>query len=398
MVKMRFITVFLYSFISGKLKKLSREFFQFPVRVFSISLVFLASCVYTPVKGRSEKNQIDKRYLSFWYKHQIIPAFENYKNNIEELNRIAGLYKNGGSVDMELLRDAYKSAIISLQDIIIFDKPYFFYDTYSLYSMSSMFPLNKKEFERLASNDISADEILNQIKKGIIIPNRIGFASIDYILFGEHNPTSAYMEFLKKITSILYGNANEIYLYYNNNVDKFINNTDFGVNGSLSIIINNLLNNLEVNIRTSKVGYPIGIFGLNYHDVSPNISEALYSDMSTILLRQSINALRNFYFGIPYKKSYKTTGDFSFRNMLIEYIPKHTSDKIIEKIDNEFSLLEKLLENENASIPDLIKSEHGLKKLKDIYSSLQRLVGLLKTNSVNALGLTITYSDGEEGD
>ena len=42
------------------------------------ALLILAGCVYTPIKGVSEKRTIDATYLSFWYKTLIPQHYYKY--------------------------------------------------------------------------------------------------------------------------------------------------------------------------------------------------------------------------------------------------------------------------------------------------------------------------------
>lgn len=51
-----------------------------------------------------------------------------------------------------------------------------------------------------------------------------------------------------------------------------------------------------------------------------------------------------------------------------------------------------------ADLARLAETPEGTEKLKRVYAELQKVVGILKTEVVSALGLTVTYSDGEEGD
>lgn len=46
----------------------------------------------------------------------------------------------------------------------------------------------------------------------------------------------------------------------------------------------------------------------------------------------------------------------------------------------------------------LVNTPDGMERLKEIYGELQKVVGLLKAKLIVELNLTVTYTDGEEGD
>lgn len=67
-------------------------------------------------------------------------------------------------------------------------------------------------------------------------------------------------------------------------------------------------------------------------------------------------------------------------------------------MEQVFTALHAELDDETADLARLAETPEGTEKLKRVYAELQKVVGILKTEVVSALGLTVTYSDGEEGD
>lgn len=177
-------------------------------------------------------------------------------------------------------------------------------------------------------------------------------------------------------------------------------NDDFSVGGSLNVVLNLLMSNFEANIRTAKVGIPVGIYGVSIHQPEPMTVEAYYhgEGLSTRLLVQSVQAFQRFYDGYPYGASSAKNGALSFATMLGEYLPPSKRTEILQKMEQVFTALHAELDDETADLARLAETPEGTEKLKRVYAELQKVVGILKTEVVSALGLTVTYSDGEEGD
>ena len=112
------------------------------------ALLILAGCVYTPIKGVSEKRTIDATYLSFWYKSQIIPAFSNYQLKTKEMLQAAYALKDteeGAEREAAIghLKELYKEAFLSLQDVIIFDHAIFHSGVSGVYELAGTSQVNK---------------------------------------------------------------------------------------------------------------------------------------------------------------------------------------------------------------------------------------------------------------
>ena len=366
------------------------------------SMVGFTSCVYTPIKGYNGNSKIDPQYLDFWYWQQILPAYAGYLAQVRRLDEIAGELEKYPEKLVEL-KQQYETAF--LQDLIIFDQPYFVGELYGLYPVSARFPVNKAQLEDAVRNRYSAEALSERLDRGVLSPNALGYAALDYLLYsGRVDLTGEtgreYLSFFPVLTRLLVKQAEAVYASYEKGGDNFVRNDDFSVGGSLNVVLNLLMSNFEAHIRTAKVGIPVGIYGVSVHQPEPMTVEAYYhgEGLSTRLLVRSVQAFQRFYDGYPYGESSVKNGALSFATMLGEYLPPAKRTEILQKMEQVFTALHAELDKETTDLARLAATPEGTEKLKRVYAELQKVVGILKTEVVSALGLTVTYSDGEEGD
>lgn len=368
------------------------------------SMVCFSSCVYTPIKGYNGNSKIDPQYLDFWYRQQILPAYAGYLTQVRHLDEIAG--ELGAHPErLEELKQQYATAFLSLQDLIIFDQPYFVSQLYGLYTVSARFPVNRVQLADAVRNRYTAEALMERLDRGVLSPNALGYAALDYVLYsGRVDLTSEagseYLAFLPALTRMLRKQAEAVYAFYEKGGEDFVRNDDFSVGGSLNVVLNLLMSNFEANIRTAKVGIPVGIYGVSVHQPEPTTVEAYYhrEGLSTRLLVRSLQAFQRFYDGYPYGEVSAKNGALSFATMLGEHLPPAKRTEILQKLEQVFTALHAELDHETTDLSRLAETKKGVEKLKRVYAELQKVVGILKTEVVSALGLTVTYSDGEEGD
>lgn len=372
--------------------------FIYPLFCFSLCLLMLG-CVYAPVKGRSEGARIDRRYLEFWYDNQLLPAFESYESEVSQLHDLlhsADLRQAGAINDLQA---QYRKALIALQPVILFDRQIFANNYYGLSTISASFPVNRSALESLIHQEVDMASLEKGLSLGTISPNTVGYAALDMLLYDSAvGDWQEHLPLIRTISEQLLRQAQTATSYYKDRREDFLSNDGFGIHSSMSVLMNTLLQNWEASIRTAKVGYPIGVYGIVHHAPSPLTAEAYYSRLSHELLRQSVESFQDFFEGIPARGSLPANTEYSFKNMLHEYLPSPKNREIPQQVAKELSELNLLLRSLDSDIPRQLETSEGLQRLQSIHASLQRIVGLLKTNAVSALGLTITYSDGEEGD
>lgn len=372
-------------------------------------LLVLTGCVYTPVKGHSEKRTVKEDYLTFWYKRQILPAFVAYREKTDELTRAAYAVRDaqegaGKEAAVEQLKALYKETFLCLQDLILFDNALFHSGISGLYELAGTSQVNKGLVKSgIGSGRITADEMVRELEEGLNQPNAAGFAALDYILFsGEIALNAASIRYVCTVCEVIGHYAKEAERHYKENEEAFLAHNDFSAGSSLSTLINTLMKQYEIYVRTIKVGIPIGIYGaaIVQKRAAPQTVEGYYcgGGLSTRLLHRSILSLKHFYDGVPYGESAPLTA-YSFGHFLEEQLAvTGQGEDLVNQLRETLYLLERKIGKLEGDIAVLADSTDGLERLTDVYRELQKIVGILKAKIIVELKLTITYSDGEEGD
>lgn len=370
--------------------------------VFGLIILFGAavvySCLKTPVVSGSNKN-ISSDCLAYWYDNRIIEAYEDFAGRVSALNDAVTTYSVSETFvkqDFDRVVSAYDEACRSLQYVILFDD--YMNPESSLVKQANSWPANTVMIDELVKEDLSEEKLREKIAGKEIVENCIGLPAADYLLFSKReNITLREKKYVSLLTKKMKSDAERALLAHKANREKFIASTDFSVSGSLSTVLNNLLYNYEKEIRTAKVGLPIGIYGFGAHKPSPKTAENYYrgENISILSLRYAVDALNKFYYSDT-----KSSEQYGLRSILIKYSsnPGFVRPAYVAKMDAAMKSLIQKINSENESISVLASDEEGVKKLKAVYDDLQEIVGILKTDAIVSLGLTVTYNDGEEGD
>lgn len=114
----------------------------------------------------------------------------------------------------------------------------------------------------IENSRFSSSEIIQELEEGLNQPNATGFAAMDYMLYsGEIPLDAACIQYICTVCEVINHYAKAAESYYVENENAFVSNNDFSARGSLCVLINTLMKQYEVYIRTLKVGIPIGIYG-----------------------------------------------------------------------------------------------------------------------------------------
>lgn len=373
--------------------------------------LLFGACERTPIKGKGSSKQISRQWLTFQYEQRILPYAQAYAVATKQLAEAAQTYEKAYGVEddnaFKQFREAFAQAFLCLQDIIIYDRAIFDYGKTELYEMAGTTDPNKANIKDILRTDLSFSDIQKKVERKIYLPNNVGYAAMDYLLFsGEVAQDSNVRQYLSIIARLQQYYAHCFLQHWQKEKVAFLQQNDFSATGSISQICNGFIQYYEKNIRTRKLGMPLGIYGLSLipKSISPSSVEAYYygSQLSNLLLRRAVEQVSCFYFGWPNGQvtiqEQSQLGKYGFRAVCKEYI---SSAKKIEIIDNlDESIRQALIATKmmNLGLSELVKTPEGNDSLRKAYDSLQRIVGLVKAKAIPALGLTVTYTDGEEGD
>lgn len=380
------------------------SFFIFIGLCVVILIGYLSGCVYTPTTNRNNKT-FDGSFLVAWYDDFIqlsINELVTRSMTLDEAcsNLLQAHSENEKTEAIEHCINAYIATQMSLEGYLLFD------DNHNrLSDRIGTYPIEESYVDSYVDNPESLRLDLESLT---VSTYSVGLTAIEYLLFSEKKITSSEnsQSYTKK-SEVLKQLAHDVYLRsldrmetINNGREAFISDNSSASTSSVSIVLNNLISNLEVSIRTNKIGFPLGIYGFGRHDLSPNSAQAIYikNKYSVSFLKKALNSLVDFYYG---NKANTDSEKNSFSMFLDKYLddrPGYQKDKMVERLRNSIDKATVDVNALDGNISDMVQSEENKAQLESIYKDLQAIVVTLKSYTMQGLGLTITYNDGEEGD
>jgi predicted lipoprotein len=163
--------------------------------------------------------------------------------------------------------------------------------------------------------------------------------------------------------------------------DQFIQSTGSDVGSALGMMVNAINQDFEL-VKNAKVGIPLGKKTLGV--AQPEKVEAPYAQYSTRLIHDNLNAILDIFTGAD-----GLGIDDLLDSLNAQYGQVLLSDAIEQGFGDVISQL-------NDLNPDLASEIHtNPERVEALYSSLQNLVVLLKTDMPSRLGVQITYQDND---
>ncbi len=323
-----------------------------------------------------------KAMLTNWADNIIIPAFENFNQEVSTLSAKVDAYvANDGTVDLNAVRQQFQTTYIAFQSV----KPF------------EMGPSEDVSF-RASMNTYPADtvKIANNIGSknyNLQAASQLdarGFPAMDYLLFGNNTnietsaDAKAYLSALMQDIQTLTSSVNQNWKAHRND---FINASGTDIGSSLGQVVNAINKDYEI-IKNAKIGFPAGKKTLG--KPFPHTCEAYYGGFSLELAEANIQAIYNLYRGTYFNETQK---GLSLSDYLIALDANHNDTALDVAIDEQFrSAIATLAEVPNPFSASVVNE---VSKVDAAYLEIQRNVVLLKTDMPSAMGVLITYQDND---
>lgn len=225
-----------------------------------------------------------------------------------------------------------------------------------------------------------------------------GFPAIDFLLYGKNNTDA-------QIVSLFAGSANRVTYFTNCLVEMqnklntiitvwngsyrgtFLNSKGSEIGSSLGLLVNQL--NYEVDLlKNGKLGIPLGKQSLGV--IYPEKCEAYYAQtISVRLAKECLNNIENVYLG----RSKNGNDGVGLDDYLDALNAQHNSGTLNVAIKNQFNIAKSKLALVNEPLSqDIINNPTTVDAA---YVEIVKLLVLLKTDMPSALGIVITYQDGD---
>jgi len=361
------------------------------------SFIFLFSCSEDNSTPASSDNYDRKELLSNLVNNIIIPAHQNFNNQLQLFESTVNSFNDDRSIsNLEMIQDQFIVTYRAWQYIEMFNIGY----AEEIYYASKMniYPANTTRIlENINSDNVDLDGNSNQFSAQ-------GFPAIDYLLFGvaenniqildiysiDNNSTFTYLNLL---VSKMIENTDAVIYYWETNRQDFINSTGNTSSSSLNMLANDFVYYYEKGLRANKIGIPAGVWS---GEIPQNVEAYYKSDISKILAIEGLQACINFFKGIHFGESqingeglydylaYLDDTNYSDSSMFIGL-----QDDILDSFDNSMIKLEQL--NNNFAL----QIETDNIKMLEAYDSIQQGVVRLKTNMLSILGISVDYYDAD---
>ena len=361
------------------------------------SFIFLFSCSEDNSTPASSDNYDRKELLSNLVNNIIIPAHQNFNNELQLFESTVNSFDDDRSIsNLEMIQDQFIVAYRAWQYIEMFNIGY----AEEIYYASKMniYPANTTRIlENINSDNVDLDGNSNQFSAQ-------GFPAIDYLLFGlaenniqildiysiDYNSTFTYLNLL---VSKMIENTDAVIDYWETNRQDFINSTGNTSSSSLNMLANDFVYYYEKGLRANKIGIPAGVWS---GELPQNVEAYYKSDISKILAIEGLQACTNFFKGIHFGES-QTNGEglYDYLAYLDDTNYSDSSmfiglqDDILDSFDNSMIKLEQL--NNNFAL----QIETDNIKMLEAYDAIQQGVVRLKTNMLSILGISVDYYDAD---
>ncbi|MES2514383.1 MAG: imelysin family protein [Bacteroidota bacterium] len=365
-----------------------------------ITFIFLLFSVTFSVIECKKKNQLEEEQeeeTSFDKSGML----SNYSSNVVIPNILVA--KN--SIDSFAVAYTSFTANKNTQTLIVARQK--FIQAYKDYQKMELFGFGPAENEIVYANfntfPTDTPQILSNISGGsynlaaVINLDAKGLPAVDYLLnstgYSDAQLVSLFASSPNRVTYVsncivdMQTRANTILNGWNGYQSTFINSTGSEIGSSLGILVNNL--NFQIDLmKNAKVGIPLGKKSLGTK--LPEKCEAFYTNsMSVSLTKACLDNIENVYLG----RSLNGTDGLGLDDYLSALGAQHTSGSLNDAIKNQFAIAKSKLSLVNEPLSNAVINDEAT--VDAAYIEMVKLLVLLKTDMPSAMGIVITYQDGD---
>lgn len=355
---------------------------------------FFVHCKKKTIVEEDPETSFDKSaMLSNYSENVIIPNLSAFKISIDSLVNSFNIFiQTKNTSNLSSLRQKYQAAYIKFQYI-------------------SSFEFGPSEAENLRTNfdtyPVSTSKVDANIANGSFNLGTVdkidakGFPAIDYLLFGTHESDSAIITkfdadpsaanrttYLSTCLNEMQSKINTIVNQWNSGYkNTFTNSTGAQIGSSLGLMINQL--NFEIDLlKNSKIGIPLGKKSLGTK--LPEKCEAFYANnISVSLAKACLDNIENVYRG----RSTAGNDGLGIDDYLDNIKAAHGTETLNATIKNQFAKAKTALNLVAEPLSESVVNTPGT--VDAAYFEMVKLLVLLKTDTPSALGIVITYQDGD---
>ncbi len=366
----------------------------FILNVILATLFFIACDKKKIDKKDDEDTSFDKpAMLANYADNVIVPNFQSFKISIDSLVTSFNTFIQTKTIaDLTILRQKYTRAAIKFQHVSTFE--FGPSESEIIRSNFNTYPTNTVQINsNITSGSYNLGTVSNLDAKG--------FPALDYLLFGKNETDASLIALFdtdaKAANRIAYATAclSEIQIKTNsvlnnwNNTYKntFTSSTGSQIGSSLGLLVNQL--NFEVDLlKNGKIGIPLGKKSLGA--TLPEKCEAYYANnISVKLAKECLLNIEDVYLG-------RTASGVNGKGLddYLEHLKAmHGSETLNDAIKNQFTIAKAKFDLVAEPLSSSVNN--ATSTVDAAYIEMVKLLVLLKTDMPSALGIVITYQDGD---
>ncbi len=310
----------------------------------------------------------------------IVPEYQQLLNDISALESKYVQFSNAKTdPNLEELKTSWKTAYKSWYSV----NTYEFGPAMDI-GLRNAVGVYPTDTNKVITNAASSSNILGSASN----VDAIGFSCLDFLLYRVNAlnyfiNSSVYTQYgldviqkMKSEVTYVLNNWNSSYLA------TFKTSTGTESTSSFSLFVNEFNKTYEL-AKNAKLGIPIGKQSLGIQ--RPEFIEARISAISIDLLKENVKALQRIFNGNT-KNGVTGIGFDDYLIALDRQSIATSIDTQFSSIINDINLLTLTFEEEMNSNPQA---------LNDLYTKMQNLVVVIKTDMASAFGVLITYQDND---
>lgn len=356
----------------------------------SLLVIFACKKKNTDDPSSTGSDSFDKKAMLVNLADQVIlPDYLLYQIALDDLRANFEAFK----IQKDSLR---------LQNLIqSFDKAYLMYQSVSPYgfgpaediamrSNCNIFPCNVSTIQsNLVSGVYNLAATSNLSAKG--------FSALEYLFYGKGQTFQELLNvfstdnnrvmYVQSLLNDLHTKASQVVTSWQGGYrETFIGSLGTDLGSSIGFLVNQL--NFELDyLKNAKIATPLGLKSGGVP--LPDNAEAYYSGKSLNYALETLTAIEDLYLG----RNASGNNGLSFDDYLDHLKVTHVSVSLNQAIQIQFNSARKALNAIPDPLSEQVNSNSTL--VKTAHDELVKLLVLLKTDMPSALGVVITYQDGD---
>jgi predicted lipoprotein len=354
-----------------------------------VGIAFLfTSCVNDETGDGHDGSAFDRQALLTNYaNNKIAPSYAAYFEAVSDLKgKVVAFETNTDATTLEALKTAFSKTYLDWQNVGFYE--FGVASEQILLDNTNLYPCDTATIEsNIESGNYNLDALGSSDIKGL--------PTVDYLLFAKATAetVSAFensaerFTYLNAIVEQLYTKAQIVHSYWSDesNKEAFVANDGNAEGSSISEMVNGYVRYFEKHYRSGKVGIPVGKAPGLLDEPLPEKSEALYSENSIELLKESTAALERFYYG---NSSNNTSG-----LGLDDYLIAVGNQEFHATIAASFTAIKADIDQINKPMNEAVTENTD--QIVALYTKIQGLHVTLKNDMTSALGILINYQDND---